>query len=184
MAKRRLFIAVLLSEETQENLAKVQSQCAKLLGLSQESFIEKKNFHLTLNFLGPVEEEKIFKLTASVKKHAELKRFEFSLNRLIAFPNAEKPSVIALSGSVGNSPLSYLQSRITMSLKDLGFPVESRVFVPHVTLFRLKKESPTKKLETLPPWTCDFQINQFALFESQTVNAKSHYTPISNWQLS
>ena len=184
MTQQRLFIAVILSEETQENLAKVQSQCAKLLGLSQESFIEKKKFHLTLNFLGAVEEGKISKLTGNLKKHAELKRFEFSLNRMIAFPNAEKPSVIALSGSVGNSPLSYLQSRITMNLKDLGFPLESRVFVPHVTLFRLKRESLTVKLETLPQWTCDFQVNQFALFESQTVNAKSHYIPILTWQLS
>ena len=51
----RTFIAIELEEETKAQLAEVQAEAEKLC--RRGNYTPKENFHLTLHFLGEVQEE-------------------------------------------------------------------------------------------------------------------------------
>jgi len=94
--------------------------------------------HLTLKFLGDVEEALIPDVVAAVARAAsEVSPFAFDSLSVGAFPSPRRPRVVW----VGVEPvdeLYELQGAIERELTVLGFPRERRRFKPHITIGRLR----------------------------------------------
>jgi len=148
MAFRRLFFAIKLPQELLAQLHKYQEQ------LNPQTFriVEEDKLHLTLIFLGYAEEEKIKTIqdiTLEITKNFQPQVIQF-LDTAYG-PNPKFPRLIWLRGS-SNQSLEQLKRVLEKELRDkakISLEEESRPFLPHITLARIKTSLPSNlPLET------------------------------------
>ncbi len=140
MAEVRTFVAIEFSAELQREIGQIQS---KLKGeLSQLKWVAKSNFHLTLKFLGDVDQRKIPMMAVGLKKAIRgLDSFSLGFAGVSGFPGIHLPRVIWLGVSQGNTELVRLQKKVDQELVAQGFESEKRAYHPHLTLARSKPET-------------------------------------------
>lgn len=111
-------------------------------GASYMKWVAAGGIHLTLKFLGNVDEAKLPAIAQSLSKAAaSIGPFEIQTAELGAFPNAGNPRVvwIGLRGDV--QALEVLYQAVERALTPLGFPPEGRPFAPHLTLGRMRESA-------------------------------------------
>jgi 2'-5' RNA ligase len=180
-SQKRLFVAVPFSEETVKKIESVQSGWKQSLESVKSNPVPRLDFHLTLHFLGNTFEEQIPLLESFLEKLNRTARFNYALNRFLAFPDLKRAKVLALSGAIGISPLSHLYSQMKESLLKMGKEVEERVYVPHVTLFRLKESLLSSPLEIEEE--INVCVDRYALYESRLTSLGSQYHVLNQWEL-
>ena len=159
----RLFIAIDFPPPIPDRLAAIRVEMPGV------KWTPADQFHLTLNFIGEVERDAMEKIKNALKA-VGMTEFSLTLRNTGFFPNKRRPSVFWL-GLEENPRLNQVKTAVDQVLVPLGFPPEARKFVPHLTLARLKRETPAniaeRLLETvknLPPLIC--QIDNFYLYSS------------------
>ena len=102
-------------------------------------WIYPSNMHLTLKFLGEIQESSTENVIAVCKEVCCLHRgFSLFLNGTGIFPNLRRPRILWI-GIGGETDLLYkLQNSIETALEDKGFPREDRAFTPHLTVGRVR----------------------------------------------
>ena len=126
----RCFICLEINREAITEIEEIQ-QIIKKKKLFYGKLTEPENLHLTLKFIGEVDEEKI----ESIKKELEkikFKRFKVSLGELGSFN--DRILWIKLNGK----EIWELQKLIDNALEPLGLVKEER-FMSHITIARMKK---------------------------------------------
>ncbi len=131
---KRLFIAMPLPYRFHEKIRELQN---KVDGLGKLKLVKPENVHLTLKFLGNVEEREIQEIEDGLSFIRETPSFNISLCGLGAFPNNKKPRVIWMGVKEGFDEIKNLQGKIDSSLESAGFNRDMR-FHPHYTLARVK----------------------------------------------
>lgn len=102
--------------------------------------VDPSIMHVTLKFLGDIQEVKVGPITEVMRKAAtDISPFEVALRGVGAFPNRNRPRVIWV-GLENAQPLITLAQRIDEDLSSLGFERERRGFAPHLTLARARVE--------------------------------------------
>ncbi|MEE8348424.1 MAG: RNA 2',3'-cyclic phosphodiesterase [Acidobacteriota bacterium] len=140
----RAFIAVAVPESV---LRRCQAISDGLRALDLEGrYARMSSIHLTLQFLGNIEEEKIPSIEKLLRETGRAARpFDLEIRRLGVFPNRNTPRVLW----IGVDPVdvvSDLQGRLQEGCNLLGFPGEARSFHPHLTLLRLKSRKNLSRL--------------------------------------
>lgn len=172
----RCFIGIPISRQLNKRLSK---QC---LTLSQDpvfrcfKWVPDQNLHLTLHFLGNLTAPEIENLTAALKAQPLMNSpIVLSIDSLSAFPshNSQKYFVANIKS---DERLSKLHINLSQRLQNLGLPVETRAFRPHITLARAKRHSRGCKVPVIP-----FEATETAkhctLFESVThATAPAYYS--------
>lgn len=134
----RTFIALELSEAAKAGILAVIREL-HAAGV-RASWARSSTIHLTLRFLGDVEERRLEDVvTAARRAAASTAAFDVSTSRLGAFPSPRRPRVIWVGVEAPNE-LYELRDSIESELAALGFERESRRFHPHVTLGRIRAE--------------------------------------------
>ncbi|HEY1371831.1 MAG TPA: RNA 2',3'-cyclic phosphodiesterase [Candidatus Binatia bacterium] len=132
----RLFVAVKISPDVADRICRAQDQLAPLL--KDIRWIKRESLHLTLKFLGHVDDVKIGDIqTAAEAAVAPLLRFTVSCRGLGAFPDIRRPRVL-WAGLEGGA-LPALAEATEQALEPLGFPREKRDFRPHLTIGRWRE---------------------------------------------
>lgn len=133
----RTFLAVEFSSEIQSRIAKF---LAELRGIPEKvKWVEPKNFHLTVKFLGPTPAEKMPEIREALRRAAgTVAPFAMSLEGVGGFPSLEKPRVIWIGVKEGTEALAALAKKVDEAVWPLGFPLEDRDFSPHATIGRPK----------------------------------------------
>jgi len=133
--KKRLFIAISLTEDVRHNLNELQQTLRKFA--RDAKWVKVEGIHLTLKFLGYVEAEKIPEITAAMQPIAESAQpFPIQVKGCGFFPNSRRPNV--LWAGVISDQLQPLQKQIEDATEKLGFERENRPFSPHLTLARFR----------------------------------------------
>jgi len=102
--------------------------------------------HLTLKFLGWIDDEKIARVKAVLGEVAgRHKAFALRLQGTGAFPSDRSPRVLWIGVSSGPE-LAALQGDLETELDGEGFPREERAFNPHLTLGRVKGQVRLEKV--------------------------------------
>ena len=120
----RLFIAICFSDNTRKRLC---DAVEALRGQGQGRFSPAENLHLTLAFLGETED------AASAAYALSQVRFP---NFSIRFESIGQFGDLYWAGIRPNTKLNALQSQLIGHLKAVGFTLEEREFIPHITLAR------------------------------------------------
>jgi 2'-5' RNA ligase len=142
----RTFIAIDVSPFARDRLVGVQQQLSALA--DDVKWVEPDNLHLTLIFLGEVDERDVVDVCRAVTKScADVAPFAFTLEGLGAFPTVRRPRTLIAKISEGHEAVRSLQKAIEPALLDLGcYRREERPFTPHVTIGRVKRDGSAEQL--------------------------------------
>ncbi|MEK7067464.1 MAG: RNA 2',3'-cyclic phosphodiesterase [Patescibacteria group bacterium] len=137
--KRRIFIAINLPEKIKKRLKEYREQHNGL----PVRWTKMSSLHLTLVFIGYVDNEQMLEACKITRKVAEgVEPFFINFKRIIFGPVGKEPRMIWLEGQISEE-LSQLKSRLEKALLagDTGFrKPETRAFSPHLTLARIKAD--------------------------------------------
>ena len=156
----RLFIAIDLPEDIKVELRNLQKEFK-----GQGKFYFVKDFHLTLKFLGEVEENKVEEIKDRLKD-IKVGKFDLMLQDLGSFPNEDYVKVLWVG--CPNKEIIELHEKIDECLKGL-FKKEYR-FSGHITLARVKfvkdKEGFVKCLKEIKVEEKTIEVKDFRLVKS------------------
>ncbi len=132
----RSFIAIELPETAQSALAGLQQELRKTG--ADIRWVKPENIHLTLKFLGDIEENSVDNIVQVIKGACDkFSPVHLEIRGTGLFPNAKSPRVI-WAGIHPVSAVSGLQHAIESGLTPLGFRQEERKFTPHLTVGRVR----------------------------------------------
>lgn len=183
----RLFFAIPLDETVR---GEVRSAIRRLPAIDWPwRWIPPENYHLTLKFLGEVEEGRAGELReAGAEAAAGIGPFTLRLGRFGAFPDLARPRVVFFGIEEGFEPCAALASRLEEACEALGFDREQRPFRAHLTLARIKRPltAPVRDaLRAVPPLprTASQTIDRFVLMSSRLEPAGAVYDEVASWPL-
>ncbi len=137
----RLFIAIELPGEIKRAIAEVQDRLKAAGG--NANWTRPEGIHLTLKFLGEVEEARIPGILQALSGAAQgAGQLGLEIAGAGAFPNTRAPRVLWLGVMGDTGKLAALQARIEDAMAGLGFEREARKFSPHLTLGRVRFPKP------------------------------------------
>jgi len=136
VARVRTFVAIDLSAETRRAARQVIGTLSSLTNAIR--WVTADNLHLTLKFLGDVEDRDIYQVCRQVAHAAAaLAPFTVECRGVGAFPSVVRPRTIWLGVPDPQGAVVELQAAIEQRLSEIGVPREFRPFQPHITLGRV-----------------------------------------------
>ncbi|HEX5508528.1 MAG TPA: RNA 2',3'-cyclic phosphodiesterase [Pseudolabrys sp.] len=158
----RLFTGVEIPPETRQALASQRG------GLPGARWIDPENYHLTLRFIGDVD-DMIAREVASLLGKVKRPPFELRLEGLTSF-GSRKPRAVVAAVTPAQTLLD-VQAEHERLMQRIGLDPEGRKYTPHVTLARLRDSSSRQVAEYLAARgyfrTAAFRVSRFVLFSSR-----------------
>lgn len=185
----RAFIAIDLPDDVHTAISEAQARLKRAHVGVKVSWAKIDNIHLTLQFLGYVEEEAIDKIKAALATVAQQQSvFSISVHGAGAFPNESSPRVLWIGCDDAEGNLKMLARAVQTVMQPLGFEPEHREFSAHLTLGRVKQPRPdvalTKALDSIKNQAFGtLRVAAIHLFESQLHPAGSVYRKLSSHAL-
>ena len=183
---KKLFIAIKINPSIE--FYNIISDIKNTFKNEKIKWVNKDNTHLTIRYLGNTEEENISQISEQLnnicKNHAA---FELTIKKLGVFPNFKKPRVMWF-GFSESKELIALHLQINELFKELNFKHDNFKYNPHFTIGKIKflknrkllnqqiKENLNKEFQT-------FEVKEFNLYESISVEGKIEYKIIDNFKL-
>lgn len=127
----RLFVALYLPEAIRTNLSIICS------GLPKARWVAPENFHLTLRFIGEVDEDDIQEIDDALSR-ISASTFDVSLSGVGYFGTGRAARALWVK-VVPSRELVSLGSKVESALVRAGCRPEARKFIPHITFARLKR---------------------------------------------
>ena len=175
MQKNRLFIAINLSNDVKEELARFKNDLPA-------KWVLPDNLHITLSFIGDVIEGKVFEIKNIVSTIVNrFSCFEVRLKKVCY--DSEVPRMIWVVGE--DSPeFEKLKKDIE---KELGLKVENKTII-HITLARIKQWQwkmiePEERPEINENIDISFKVCSIELMESKLKRTGSEYNIIESYKL-
>ena len=174
----RLFIAILIPPVVQKELHRIQTVVQES-GVCQGTYPVPETSHITLQFIGSVEEKEIAPITKALQP-IQCSPFEISFTAIDYFSRRGTPSVLYLTAA------SQELSRLAQEVKTILHPwlaKNDREFVGHLTVMRIKNMPDEKKVAqlvstlSLPPLS--FQVRSFSLMQSELGPKGPFYSEIT-----
>ncbi|MCG8346789.1 MAG: RNA 2',3'-cyclic phosphodiesterase [Chloroflexales bacterium] len=140
----RLFVALDVPEAIIAELSAIQQRLRRNTDRAV-SWVKPAAIHLTLQFLGEVDSERIPAILAAleaIQQNADTQRSRIlSLAPIGAFPNLRRPQTIWAGVGGDLAALERLYHTLASALELLGFSPETRPFRAHLTLGRVRREA-------------------------------------------
>lgn len=146
----RAFLAVELSQALRVELATVQQELKRriepeLTRGTRISWVQPTSIHLTIKFLGEMDEQVIDPLRVAIEEAIERQIIvNVPLERLGVFPHPQSPRVLWVGPSdkwergAEARRMAEIHGAIEQACEGLRFLRETRPFSPHLTLARIK----------------------------------------------
>ena len=175
----RLFIAIELPDELKRALGRLRAD------IPGARWVPAEQIHLTLAFLGEVEEEIVGLLTFELAR-IQSPAFKLCFTGVGCFPNRHRPRILWI-GLQPEPRLNDLATKVNEVVQACGIPLEKRPFSPHITLARFKVPASREtgifldqhQKTDLP----HLSAQEFTLFQSKLTSQGAMHTPIRNFNL-
>ena len=183
----RAFIAIDVPQDVKNHLGSV-SDALGSLDLDAR-LAPVSSIHLTLRFLGNVEESRVSGLGDAILRCArQVPPFPLAVRNLGAFPTRKRPRIV-WAGVTGDGGLERLHRVLGLELQKLGFDRERKKFRPHLTLLRLKSSRNRKRLSRFLDQEGDrtrpvpFCVRQIHLYESRLHSRGARHLKLATAEL-
>jgi 2'-5' RNA ligase len=182
MDSLRTFIAVELDKQIIEELTRALNLLKETQG--DVKWVTPPNAHITLKFLGSVDEQKIDKINKVIQESVSAYRpFSLTMQSLGAFPTLSSPKVIWIGALSEENNLEKLTQTLETKLVSLHFPKEKRDFKSHITIGRVRsnknKAGLINLLQTLEIAKKEMLVKTVTLFKSTLSPKGSIYERLS-----
>ena len=184
----RLFVAVDLSADAREAIAAEQRRIAAALGpKASMKWVKPAAAHLTLVFLGSVDASRAAALVEAISVDVDVPPFDMVLEGAGAFPPRGAPRVLWIGAPVGAAELIALQRRLSSRITGLGVALETRPFLPHLTIGRWRESRSSDRDRALaaarPGAIARMRVDHATLFESRLSPSGAAYTALARANL-
>jgi 2'-5' RNA ligase len=185
----RAFIAIQCPDKLKDGVMEFQK---KIENIGKLKTVERENIHMTLKFLGDVDEDKldeIIRILDSIAKDDKNRKFKINLFSAGVFPNLDYIKVVWVGVSGGSGEILSLQQQIDEKLAPLKFKKE-KDFHPHFTVARVKFLSPQEKKEIRQVLSenskinfGEFEFESFELMKSELTREGPIYSIVKKFEL-
>ena len=184
--KIRIFIALELPEEVKKEILKIQRRL--VIKDAKIRWMSKENTHLTLKFLGGVEESLMPNIYETMDRASKsLNSFQLNLSNAGLFPNRGRPKIIWAGIGGSTSELESLAEKCDFAMHRIGFERENRKFKPHVTIGRIKSlsdaEDLSQRLNDLEVGPIEFKAAKINIIKSDLTSSGAVYTLLNSINL-
>jgi 2'-5' RNA ligase len=171
----RLFVGIELPPELKLRLSLL---CA---GVPGARWVDPGNYHLTLRFIGEVDEGLASDIDAALAQ-IRAPRFDLALAGVGHFGDR-----MLWAGVDKSPPLVHLRDKVESALVRLGLAPETRRYAPHVTLARLRNTSAAKLHSFLAEHALfrsePFPVDRFNLIASYLTKSGAIYEDQADYAL-
>jgi len=169
----RLFTALEVPDDTAACLLATQS------GLSGARWVARENLHITLRFIGAVDERMAEEVDGALAR-LKAKPFTLQVTHLDSFGDSQTTRSV-WAGLAPSEALEHLNAKIERLFQQLGLPADKRRFTPHITLGRVRNMpngDVAQWIEDQGELACPpFEVTRSVLYSSQTRADGAVYTP-------
>lgn len=185
---QRIFTAIDISDEARR---KVSDYIENLRGEFSElrgGWERAEKLHLTLKFLGEVDEKQLKNLTEAVKETAEqFSNFNLQISETGAFPSPRNARILWIGVRDELRNLQRMNEILETECGRKGFEKEKRIFKPHLTIARLLEPQNSKELvekHLLNDFSLiEYVVSELVVYESRLQKSGSIYSIISKHRL-
>ena len=182
----RTFIACDIPNTIRKKIASFQSTLREYR--ADIKWVRPESIHITLKFLGDVEESKIQAVVQAVGQAAKSKvPFTTSIEGTGTFPNDRSPRILWIGIQEGADRLADLASRMEEAFFLLGFPKEKRSYSAHLTLGRVRSlhriQDTIRALHSTPFEAGSFRVDEIVVMKSDLQSTGAVYTPLHRIKL-
>jgi RNA 2',3'-cyclic 3'-phosphodiesterase len=184
---QRLFVGLGLDEALRQRIARCLPPrdapgAARVPGLR---WLSPNNWHLTLQFLGRVEDEAVAGVLAACAQAARaVEPFAIELGGVGAFGSPRRARVVWIGVQSGHPQVAALAEALFAASEPLGFAREQREFRSHLTVARLKTPSDVAALlATLHVPETAMRVEELTLFCSHLSSRGAEYEPLARFRL-
>jgi 2'-5' RNA ligase len=179
----RLFTAIDIPTDLTEAL---RSFVDRLRPTAKIAWSPVENLHVTTKFIGEWPEPRLDEMTRALASVQATGSVEIAVKGLGWFPNERRPRVF-WAGVEGGQALRILARATEDAVAELGVPVETRDYSPHLTLARIRETVALDRLQQVLesfPSGCgfdfgSFRATQFFLY----LSAGGRYTQLAGFPL-
>jgi len=186
----RVFIAIDIDEKIRAALNNLQQQVRGKVDIKKGDvkWVNPQNIHLTLKFLGEIQDGKVVEVCDVVEKVAGgHKSFELDIQTVGCF-GGRSARVLWVGADKGSENLLQLQKDLEQQLALAGWPKEKRKFSGHLTLCRVRNPRAGVKLAALSEDYRDFKLgiisaDSVSVYQSQLRPTGPIYTLLGNYKM-
>ncbi len=176
----RCFIAIEIGKEAKDYLFNLQKGFKDIV---KASWVAKKNLHLTIRFLGEINENKVEEIK-KILESITLKKFEIELSDFGVFPNKDFIKILWVSLKPEDR-IYELERKVDEELISLSN--KDQEFKAHLTLARVKnikdKKQFLERLETFKIKNIKFKVDKFILLKSELTKDGPKYEILEEYIL-
>jgi 2'-5' RNA ligase len=176
----RLFFAIALGEPLRAAAARVADTLQERLAAAGNAravkWVERENLHITMRFLGEVDETRAGTLLKTFSQRLPAPSFDLVVGGAGAFPSAGPPRVLWVGAQAGAEAAQEVFSAIEARLSSIGFDPEARVYTPHMTLGRVR-ELERQRGKDLRSWLAEVPAALGTQRVTHATLLRSHLSP-------
>lgn len=179
----RLFLAVAPSDDVRHGL--VTFLDSQLGGKPVPGrVVRPENWHVTLRFLGWIDDEQRDRVSGYVTEHIETAPFTMSFGALGAFPRPQRAAVLWLGVEDGADSLTSLAEVCETAAQSAGLSPEERPFHPHLTLSRIRPHQDVHAtIEAVDRFPLRQDVDHLTLFRSHLKRGGAEYEAVDRIDL-
>jgi 2'-5' RNA ligase len=142
------------------------------------------NWHLTLRFIGEVDQVGLERLLAEVDQADLGDPFRVRLGEMGAFSRPQRAEALWLGLAAGEEEVKVLGEVIEEATQRAGFPAEDRPLHPHLTLSRMRPPRDVRSLMAqFRPTPIQWQVEEVVLFTSRLGRGGARYEQLEAFPL-
>ncbi len=183
----RVFIAIEIADEIKERLSEYIDKLRR--AGADVKWVVPENIHLTLRFLGYIEKDTLPGLNKIVSDAVSSQEpFNISIGNIGAFPSLKRPRIVYVCVDEKENNLLKLYENLNKQVEGLGIKEESRKYVGHITLGRIRTQKNISNLTSaLKSETDRFfgleKVSYLTLMQSNLTPKGPIYTKLNNFIL-
>jgi len=179
--QRRIFVGIDLPKTVKKRLGEKIQKWSDL----PIKWIKEDNFHITLAFLGYIEDEDLGRICEDISRAVEnLEAFDVELDVIELGPQKGREARLVWFSGKASEELKKLQEEIEKALG--SFKIEKKEFHPHVTVGRIRKN----KWQTLPDapeiqevFRVSIPVENVTVFDSRSEETSDKFVAIETCPL-
>lgn len=183
----RLFIALPVLEPIRSQLGEFQVRLAETR--ARVRWVEPAGYHLTVKFLGAVDEGLLPEIRARLTRAAEqVPVFPLEIDGVGHLPERGPARVIVAHAHSPDQRLTRLHRLVDSAIGGMGLPLDTRELSPHITLGRVKANTGLNRLLRLlakheADYLGSFDVKEVVLYRSTPGAGGSVYEPLHTARL-
>lgn len=179
----RLFVALKIPPATINEILEICSSRIEEPNLIRWESRDK--IHLTLKFIGEVEDHLVHQIIEELKFIESSKSFNCAISGFGFFYKFKEPKILRTDFKTDSS-LFNLINDINNRLLKFDIKIEKREFKPHLTVLRIKKDPGIEFINKFKDYSFNeikFTASQVALMESKPLHSGAVYKEINIYEL-